>query len=222
MRRNKTSKAWLKRHLTDPYVRRAREVGYRSRAAFKLLEIARRDRLLEPGMTVVDLGAAPGGWSQAAAAAVGATGRVVAVDLVEMAPLAGVTFIRGDFREPAVWSEVEATLAGRRPDLVLSDMAPNLSGVAVTDQARAVELAEHALDFALRWLKPQGAFLVKAFHGEGFEAFRQRMRGSFKTVQTRKPKASRDSSSESYLLGRMPLSSGELAQEPLDGAPFVL
>lgn len=218
MKRNKTSKAWLKRHLTDPYVRRAREVGYRSRAAFKLLEIARRDRLLAPGMTVVDLGAAPGGWSQAAAAAVGATGRVIAVDLVEMAPLAGVTIVRGDFREPAVWAELQGILAGDRPDLVLSDMAPNLSGVAVTDQARAVELAERALDFAVRWLKPQGAFLVKAFHGEGYEAFRQRMCRSFNTVHTRKPKASRDSSSESYLLGRMPLSGGELAREPLDEA----
>ena len=161
MKRNKTSKAWLHRHLTDPYVRQARDEGYRSRAAFKLLEIARRDRLLKPGMTVVDLGAAPGGWSQAAAAAVGATGRVIAVDVVEVAPLPGVTFVRGDFREQAVWEKLEAILAGGRPDLVLSDMAPNLSGVAVTDQARAIALAERALDFALQWLKPHGAFLVK-------------------------------------------------------------
>lgn len=218
MKRNKTSKAWLRRHLTDPYVRQARDQGYRSRAAFKLLEIARRDRLFKPGMTVVDLGAAPGGWSQAAAAAVGAAGRVIAVDVVEVAPLPGVIFVRGDFREQVVWEKLEVALAGGRPDLVLSDMAPNLSGVAVTDQARAIALAERALDFALRWLKPHGAFLVKAFHGEGWEALRQRMDRSFKAVHTRKPKASRDSSSEFYLLGLTPLSGGELAWEPLSGA----
>lgn len=218
MKRNKTSKAWLHRHLTDPYVRQARDQGYRSRAAFKLLEIARLDRLIKPGMTVVDLGAAPGGWSQAAAAAVGAAGRVIAVDVVEVAPLPGVTFVRGDFREQAVWEKLETILAGGRPDLVLSDMAPNLSGVAVTDQARAIALAERALDFALQWLKPHGAFLVKAFHGEGLEALRMRMDRSFKTVHTRKPKASRDSSSEFYLLGLTPLSGEELAWEPLDGA----
>jgi 23S rRNA (uridine2552-2'-O)-methyltransferase len=204
MKRNKTSKAWLHRHLTDPYVRQARDEGYRSRAAFKLLEIAGRDHLLKPGMTVVDLGAAPGGWSQAAAAAVGATGRVIAVDLIEMASLAGVTFVRGDFRETRVWAQLEARLEGRRPDLVLSDMAPNLSGVAVTDQARVIVLAEVALDFALQSLQPQGVFLVKVFHGEGFESYVRRMRRSFRTVHVRKPKASRDSSSEVYLLGSAP------------------
>jgi 23S rRNA (uridine2552-2'-O)-methyltransferase len=168
------------------------------------------------------LGAAPGGWSQAAARAVGAAGRVIAVDLAEMAPLAGVTFLRGDLREPAVWAKVATILAGSRPDLVLSDMAPNLSGVAVTDQARAIALGERALDFAVQFLKPDGAFLVKAFHGEGFEGFRERMRRSFRTVHERKPKASRDTSSESYLLGRMPSSGGELAREPLGGAASPL
>lgn len=217
MKRNKTSRAWVHRHVTDPYVRQARDQGYRSRAAFKLLEIARRDHLLKPGMTVVDLGAAPGSWSQAAAAAVGPSGRVIAVDLLDMQPVAGVAFLHGDFREPAVWQQLEAILGRDRPDLVLSDMAPNLSGVALTDQARLEALAERALDFALRWLKPEGAFLVKAFHGFGFEGFRRRMLQSFKTLHERKPKASRDSSSESFLLGRMPLGSGELAREPLDG-----
>jgi 23S rRNA (uridine2552-2'-O)-methyltransferase len=148
MKRNKTSKAWLHRHLTDPYVRQARDEGYRSRAAFKLLEIVGRDHLLKPGMTVVDLGAAPGGWSQAAAASLGVTGRVIAVDLIEMAPIAGVTFIQGDFRAPAVRAELETRLASGRPDLVLSDMSPNLTGVAVTDQTRGIALAEAALQFA--------------------------------------------------------------------------
>ena len=216
MKRNKTSKAWLHQHLTDPYVRQARDEGYRSRAAFKLLEISSRDHLLKPGMTVVDLGAAPGGWSQAAAAAIGATGRVIAVDQVEMASLAGVTFVRGDFRDSAVWAELESIFQRGRPDLVLSDMAPNLTGVSVTDQARVIALADVAVDFAAQWLKPEGAFLVKVFHGEGFETFLRRMRRSFRTVHTRKPKASRDSSSEVYLLGLRPLASPGLAWEPLD------
>lgn len=222
MKRNKTSRAWVHRHLTDPYVRQARDQGYRSRAAFKLLEIAQRDRLLRPGMTVVDLGAAPGGWSQAAVGAVAPRGRVLAVDLLDMAPIAGVTFVRGDFREPAVWQQIEKMLRGDRPDLVLSDMAPNLSGVAVVDQARALALAERALEFAVRWLKPEGTFLVKAFHGDGFETFRKHMIASFRIVHERKPKASRDTSSESFLLGRMPLSGGQLAREPLDGAGSAL
>jgi 23S rRNA (uridine2552-2'-O)-methyltransferase len=215
MKRNKTSKAWLHRHLKDPYVRQARDEGYRSRAAFKLLEIVGRDHLLKPGMTVVDLGAAPGGWSQAAAVVLGVTGRVIAVDLIEMAPIAGVTFIQGDFRAPAVRAELETRLAGGRPDLVLSDMSPNLTGVAVTDQTRGIALAEAALEFAVHCLQPDGAFLVKVFHGEEFEAFVRRMRRSFGTVQTRKPKASRNSSSEVYVLGLRPLAIAEVAREPL-------
>jgi 23S rRNA (uridine2552-2'-O)-methyltransferase len=215
MTRNKTSRAWIRRHLTDPYVRQARDEGFRSRAAFKLLEIAKRDSLLKPGLTVVDLGAAPGGWSQAAATAVGAAGRVIAVDLADMRPVAGVTFIRGDFREPAVLGQVESILAGHPPDLVLSDMSPNLTGVAVTDQARAVALAELALEFAVPFLKPDGVFLVKVFHGGGFESFVRQMRKSFFEVHVRKPKASRDSSSEVYLVGRGPATAGSLAQEPL-------
>lgn len=218
MKRNKTSRAWVQRHLTDPYVRQARDLGYRSRAAFKLLEIAQRDHLLRPGMIVVDLGSVPGGWSQATAAAVGARGRVIAVDLLDMQPVAGVTFLRGDFHDPEVLQQIEKILAGARPDLVLSDMAPNLSGVAVRDQARVLALAERALEFAVEWLKPEGTFLVKLFHGDGFDGFREQMRASFRTVHERKPNASRDTSSESFLLGRMPLSSGQLAREPLEGA----
>jgi 23S rRNA (uridine2552-2'-O)-methyltransferase len=219
MKRNKTSKAWLHRHLTDPYVRQARDEGYRSRAAFKLLEIVGRDHLLKPGMTVVDLGAAPGGWSQAVAAAIGVTGRVIAVDLIELAPVAGVTFIRGDFRAPAVRAELETRLAGGRPDLVLSDISPNLTGVTVTDQTRVIALAEAALEFAVQCLKPDGAFLVKVFHGEEFEAFVRRMRRSFATVHKRKPKASRNSSSEVYVLGLRPLVAAEVAREPLTAPP---
>lgn len=215
MKRNRTSKDWIRRHLTDPYVRQARNQGYRSRAAFKLLEIARRDKLLQPGMVVVDLGAAPGGWSQAAAAVVGLGGRVIAIDQVEMAPLAGVTFIRGDLREPEALAELASILAGRSVDLVLSDMAPNLTGVGVVDQARAIALAELALDVAVNCLKPEGAFLVKVFHGGGFEAFTARMRQSFRTVHVRKPKASRESSSEVFLLGRVPRVGFRVAREPL-------
>jgi 23S rRNA (uridine2552-2'-O)-methyltransferase len=216
MSRNKTSKAWMRRHVNDLYVRQARDEGYRSRAAFKLIEIAARDQLLKPGMTVVDLGAAPGGWSQAAAAAVGTSGRVIALDAIEMMPLSGVTFVLGDFREPAVLAELESILEGCLPDLVLSDMAPNLSGVAVTDQARAMALAELALEFAVQWLKPEGAFLVKTFHGSGYEEFVRQMRRFFVTVQVRKPKASRGSSSEVYLMGRRPINGARLAREPLD------
>lgn len=201
----KTSKAWMRRHVTDSYVKRARQEGYRSRAAYKLQEIDAKDHLLGPGMTVVDLGATPGGWSQVAVERVGARGRVLALDLLEMEPVRGVEFLQGDFRDAAVEARLSGLLGAGGADLVLSDMAPNMSGVAVTDQARIMELAELAMDFASKWLKPGGHFLVKVFHGEGFDGFLKQMRLRFRRVVVRKPGASRDSSSETYLLGTGPL-----------------
>lgn len=198
MKRSKTSKQWMHEHVTDPYVQRAQKEGYRSRAAYKLLEIDERDHLLKPGMVVVDLGATPGGWSQVAAAR-GA--RVIALDLLPMHPLHGVEFILGDFREDGVLAQLEERLGGRQIGLVISDMAPNISGIGMADQARAMHLAELALDFSVRHLKPGGAFLVKVFQGSGFEDYVKLMRGHFARVATRKPKASRDRSSELYLLG---------------------
>jgi 23S rRNA (uridine2552-2'-O)-methyltransferase len=195
-------KSWMQEHVADAYVKRARAEGMRSRAAYKLDQIAERDRLLRPGMVVVDLGAAPGGWSQVAAERVGPDGQVIAVDVLDMAPLRGVAFVRGDFRDASVVAELECALGARKADLVLSDMAPNLSGIAATDQARALELAELALQFAMKHLKPQGNFLVKAFQGTGFEAFLKALRSRFAVVAVRKPGASRDRSSEVYLLGK--------------------
>ena len=201
MKPSKTSKQWMKEHVNDPYVQRAQKEGYRSRAAYKLLEIDVRDHLIRPGMVVVDLGASPGGWSQVAAAKVGRSGRVIALDLLSMDPLAGVEFIQGDFREQTVLEQLEKSLHGRAIGLVISDMAPNISGVVSADQARAMHLVELALEFALEHLEPQGSFLVKVFQGAGFEEFLRLMRGSFARVVTRKPKASRDRSNEVYLLG---------------------
>lgn len=189
-------------HVTDPYVQRAKAAGYRSRAAYKLMEIDDRDHLIRPGGTVVDLGAAPGGWSQVAAQRMKGSGRVVALDLLEMDGLYGVHFIQGDFREESVLRQLEALLAGERVDLVLSDMAPNISGVPVSDQARIMHLAELGLDFCRQWLKPDGAFLVKVFQGYGYEDFVREMRQVFRSVATRKPDASRDRSAEVYLLGK--------------------
>lgn len=202
MARSKTSKAWLQEHVNDQFVQRAKAEGWRSRASFKLMEIDDKDRLLRPGEVVVDLGAAPGGWSQLAAQRVGEGGRVFAIDLLEMQGLAGVDFLQGDFREETVLREFEARLQGRKVGLVLSDMAPNISGVSVSDQARSIHLCELALEFARDHLKPEGAFLVKVFQGSGFNEFMQAMRDTFKTVTTRKPKSSRDRSPELYLLGR--------------------
>ena len=195
-------KSWMQEHVTDAYVKRARVEGMRSRAAYKLDEIAARDRLLKPGMVVVDLGAAPGGWSQVAAGRVGPRGRVIALDLLEMPSLAGVTFLCGDFRNDATLAELARVLGGQRADLVLSDMAPNLSGIASSDQARALELAELALDFALKHMKPQGNFLVKTFQGAGFEGYLKILRSRFSAVAVRKPEASRDRSREVFLLGK--------------------
>jgi 23S rRNA (uridine2552-2'-O)-methyltransferase len=202
MARSKTSKAWLREHVNDPYVQRAKREGYRSRAAYKLQEIARTDHLIAPGMTVVDLGAAPGGWSQVAAERVGPKGKVIAVDLLEMASLGAVVFIQGDFGEAETVARMEAQFRGGLVDLVLSDMAPNMSGIAVSDQARVMHLAELALDFAVKWLKLEGNFLVKTFQGGGFPELRQAMRGYFRQVLTRKPEASRGRSNEIYLLGK--------------------
>ena len=189
-------------HVTDPYVQLAKHEGYRSRASYKLLEIIERDHLLKPGMRVVDLGATPGGWSQVVAQKLAGQGKVIALDLLEMVPLAGVTFIQGDFREDAVLAELVKTLDGRPVDLVISDMAPNLSGVGLVDQARAMHLAELALEFALQHLKPGGSFLVKVFQGDGFDEYIRTMRGHFKQVATRKPKASRGRTNETFLLAK--------------------
>jgi 23S rRNA (uridine2552-2'-O)-methyltransferase len=198
----KTSKAWMREHVTDPYVKRANAEGFRSRAAYKLQQIDAKDKLLRPGMTVVDLGAAPGGWSQVAAKAVGRAGRIIALDLLEMAQVPGVTVICGDFQEQSVLEQVERALEGEAVDLVLSDMAPNISGIASADQARAIGLAELALEFALKHLKPQGNFLVKSFHGAGYDGLVTTLRRSFQQVYTRKPDASRSRSSEVFLLGK--------------------
>ena len=202
MARSKSSSAWLKRHVNDPYVHRARAHGYRSRAAYKLIEIADREGFARPGDAVVDLGAAPGGWAQALAERVGRSGRVFAVDLLEIAPIPGVTVVRGDFREETVLQRLEDALDGQKLDLVVSDMAPNVSGVRATDQARSVHLCELALAFAKDHLKPRGAFLVKVFQGSGYPEFLAAMRAVFIAVASRKPGASRGDSREMYLLGK--------------------
>jgi 23S rRNA (uridine2552-2'-O)-methyltransferase len=201
MKRSKTSQQWMKEHVNDVYVKRARAEGYRSRASYKLLEVAERDKLLRPGMTVVDLGATPGGWSQVARTQVGPRGLVFALDILEMEPLPGVTFLLGDFRESAVEQQLSELLGGRPLDLVLSDMSPNISGIAMSDQARAMHLAELALEFAVKHLKPGGSFLVKVFQGSGFQEFFKEMQRHFEKVSTRKPEASRGRSNELYLLG---------------------
>jgi 23S rRNA (uridine2552-2'-O)-methyltransferase len=201
MKRSKTSKAWMREHVTDFFVKQAKKEGYRSRAAYKLIEIAERDRLLEPGMTIVDLGAAPGGWSQVATEKLGQRGRVIAVDLKEMTPLGGVTFIQGDFTEASVLAQLEESLGKCPVDLVISDMSPNISGIGMVDQARGMYLAELALEFSITRLNSGGNFLVKVFQGSGFEEFLGKMRAAFNRVVVRKPGASRGRSSELYLLG---------------------
>ncbi len=192
----------MQEHVNDPYVQQAKKDGWRSRAAFKLLEIDAKDKLLKRGEVVVDLGATPGGWSQVAVQCVGESGLVLALDLLEMAPIRGVHFIQGDFREDAALTQLEEALGEREVGLVLSDMAPNMSGVAVMDQARVMHLAELGLDFSRAHLKPEGAFLVKVFQGRDYEAFVRAMRETFQNVVVRKPDASRDRSAEVYLLGR--------------------
>jgi 23S rRNA (uridine2552-2'-O)-methyltransferase len=199
-KRSKSSARWLKEHATDAYVQRARRQGLRSRAAFKLEELDGALRLLKPGMVVVDLGAAPGGWSQYAAKTLNGKGSVIALDLAPMDAIAGVEFIQGDFRERGVLAALDAALAGRRVDLVMSDMAPNMSGIDAVDQPRALELAELARDFATEVLRPGGVLLAKVFQGAGFEDFIKSVRRQFATVQMKKPPASRARSPEMYLL----------------------
>ena len=189
------------RHVNDPFVKRSKAEGYRSRAIYKLKEIDEKDRLIKPGHVVVDLGAAPGGWSQHAAAKVGPKGKVVAIDLLEMGAINGVTFLHGDFSSEAGLKAVEEALAGAQVDVVLSDMAPNISGIMLSDQARALVLVELALDFALSHLKPGGTFLVKTFQGDGFDDTIKAMRAAFAKVHVRKPDASRNESNEVFLLG---------------------
>jgi 23S rRNA (uridine2552-2'-O)-methyltransferase len=202
MSRSKSSQRWLREHFADPYVKKAQAEGLRSRAAYKLEELIERDRLLKPGMVVVDLGAAPGGWSQYVRQALGDGGRVVALDILEMPPLAGVEFLHGDFREDAVLSQLETLLDGQRVDLVLSDMAPNMSGVDVVDQARAMHLAELAVEFADGHLRPGGAFLIKLFQGVGFDDYVRDLRRRYEKVAIRKPAASRKRSPEVYALAQ--------------------
>ncbi|HEY6131340.1 MAG TPA: 23S rRNA (uridine(2552)-2'-O)-methyltransferase RlmE [Halioglobus sp.] len=197
-----SSKAWLKEHREDPYVQQAQRDGYRSRACYKLLELQDKDKLIRPGMTVLDLGSAPGGWSQVASARVGESGTVIATDVLPMADLAGVTFIRGDFTEEAVFQRILAALEGNLADLVISDMAPNMSGMNAVDQPRAIYLAELALEMAQQVLAPGGSFVAKLFHGEGFDQVFQSAKGSFSRVSTRKPKASRSRSREVYMVAR--------------------
>ena len=200
--RSKSSKAWLHEHVNDHYVHMAQKDGYRARAAYKLLEINQKDKLIKLGTVLADLGSAPGSWSQVAAKLVGKTGAVFALDILPMEAIEGVSFIQGDFREDAVLEQFEALLDNRPLDLVICDMAPNMSGNAVTDQARSFYLCELALDFASQHLKPGGSFLVKVFQGAGYQEYTAAMREIFASVQTRKPDASRNRSSEIYLLGK--------------------
>ena len=205
--RSKSSHRWLQEHFSDPYVKKAQAEGLRSRAAYKLEELVERDRLLKPGMVVVDLGAAPGGWSQWVRQALGDTGRVIALDILDMPGLAGVEFIHGDFREEAVLAQLEQTLQGQLVDLVLSDMAPNMSGVDAVDLPRAMHLAELAMDFADHHLRVGGTFLIKLFQGVGFDDYVRDLRRRYGKVVIRKPAASRKRSPEVYALAQ-----GKLAQ----------
>lgn len=207
-RRSRSSARWLSEHFSDAYVKRAHTDGWRSRAVFKLQEIQQRDRILRPGMVVVDLGAAPGSWSQYAARMLHGQGAVFALDFLPMEPLAGVTFIRGDFTGESALAELRASLAGRSVDLVLSDLAPNTTGEVSVDQPRAMRLAELALEFSRPVLAPGGALLVKVFQGAGFSSYLQALRRGFASVGVRKPPASRGRSRELYLLARQPRADG--------------
>ncbi|MCG7984878.1 MAG: 23S rRNA (uridine(2552)-2'-O)-methyltransferase RlmE [Candidatus Thiodiazotropha lotti] len=200
MKRSKSSRKWLDRHFNDTYVKQAQKAGYRSRAAFKLLEIQEKDRLIKPGMKVVDLGAAPGGWSQIARDLVGEKGQVFALDILPMDPIAGVEFIQGDFRETEPLESLRNLLDSAAIDLVISDMAPNVTGMASVDQPRSIYLCELALDFARETLKPGGGFVVKVFQGEGFDDYLREVRSSFTRVVSRKPDSSRAKSREIYLV----------------------
>lgn len=201
MAKSKSSKRWLAEHFDDHYVKLARQQGLRSRAAFKLIELNDKYRFLRKGMRVVDLGSAPGGWTQVVQRELGGHGRIIALDILPMDPVEGVTFIEGDFTEDEPLALLEEALGGHNADLVLSDMAPNMSGMGAVDQPRAMYLAELALAFAEQWLEPGGSFVVKVFHGEGFDSFVKQARSLFEKVQVRKPSASRPRSREVYVLG---------------------
>jgi len=200
MAKSKSSKGWLKEHFDDEYVRRSQQDGYRSRAIYKLIEIDKKDHLIKPGMTIIDLGAAPGGWSEYCIKKLGKNGTVVALDILPMEPIDEVTIIEGDFREDAVFEELMSVMNNERADLVISDMAPNISGMESVDMPRAYHLCELALDLARQVLKPGGGLLVKLFQGEGFEAYNKELKTSFSKVVMRKPKASRARSREIYVL----------------------
>jgi 23S rRNA (uridine2552-2'-O)-methyltransferase len=202
MARTKSSRRWLKEHFDDEFVKRAQREGFRSRAVYKLDEIQQRDHIIRPGMTIVDLGAAPGGWSQYALGLVGRKGRIVAMDILPMAPLPGVEFVQGDFHDDAVLEQLLQAMKGQAIDLVMSDIAPNITGVDVVDQPRAMYLAELAVDFADKVLRPGGDLLVKLFQGEGFDALLRDLRSRYDKVVIRKPKASRSRSREVYALAR--------------------
>ena len=202
MARSKSSSRWLKEHFDDPFVKMAQKDGYRSRASYKLLEVQEKDRILRPGMTVIDLGSAPGGWSQVTSRVIGDKGTLIASDILPMAAIADVTFIEGDFTEERVFNEIMDAVGNNPVDLVISDMAPNMSGVRTADQAAAMYLCELALDLASKVLRPGGDFLIKVFHGEGFDAYLRDVRSRFEKVQMRKPASSRDRSREQYLLAR--------------------
>jgi len=202
VKKSQSSRQWLHRHVTDPYVQRSKREGYRARSAYKLIEIDEKDRILRPGQVVVDLGAAPGGWSQVVAKRLGNTGLLVAIDILPMEPVAGATVLQADFTSKRGLEAVRTALDSRQVDVVLSDMAPNLSGIAVSDQAKTMYLAELARDFAQLQLKPDGAFLVKIFQGAGYDDYLKSLRRAFQKVVVRKPDASRDESAEQYLLAR--------------------
>ena len=201
-KRSKSSGQWLREHFDDPYVKQAQRLGLRSRAAFKLLELQEKDRLMKPGMTVIDLGAAPGSWSQVAIDLIGERGKLIASDILAMDAIAGVDFVQGDFTEELVFNQLLEKLDGQKADLVISDMAPNLSGMTAVDQPRAMYLVELAYDMALKVLKPGGSFVAKIFQGEGFDQFMRDSRQQFGKVLTRKPQASRPRSREVYLLAK--------------------
>ncbi|AHF65933.1 23S rRNA (uridine(2552)-2'-O)-methyltransferase RlmE [Pseudomonas cichorii] len=202
MARSKTSHNWLKEHFDDKYVKMAQKDGYRSRASYKLLEIQEKDKIIRPGMTVIDLGAAPGGWSQVTSRLIGGQGRLIASDILEMDSIPDVTFIKGDFTEDAVLAQILEAVGNTQVDLVISDMAPNMSGLSAVDMPRAMFLCELALDLAGRVLRPGGDFLIKVFQGEGFDVYHKDIRKLFDKVQMRKPLSSRDRSREQYLLAR--------------------
>lgn len=210
MAKNKLNKNWLHDHINDPYVKLAQKDGYRARAAYKLKEIDESEKLIKPGQIIVDLGATPGSWSQyarhklAGQAGGGIHGTIIALDMLPMEPIADVRFIQGDFRDEDVLKQLEAVLEGRKVDLVLSDMAPNLSGIAFADAARVEQIIDLAVEFAQAHLKPSGALLVKCFNGSGYSQIVEKFKSEFKTVSQKKPKASRDKSSEIFLLGKMP------------------